>query len=136
MALTRSRAASASRLIERSQLQKQTAILVRKLALLALCLSLVLVAIYGVLRGDWLQAVLAEIALVMALLPEEYRVAVTIHHPVDPNILVPSNIQRNGNRLVSLTQGRIFTATIRILLLHPQRLGGRRHHLGQLLAAT
>ena len=39
---------------ERSPLQKQTAILVRNLALLALCLSLALVAIYGLVRGDWL----------------------------------------------------------------------------------
>jgi len=63
---------------ERSPLQKQTAVLVRNLALLALCLSLVLVAIYGLLRGDWLQAVLAGIALAMALLPEEYPVVMTI----------------------------------------------------------
>ena len=63
---------------EHSPLQKQTAILVRNLALLALCLSLVLAAIYGLLRGDWLQAVLAGIALAMALLPEEYPVVMTI----------------------------------------------------------
>ncbi len=63
---------------ERSPLQKQTAVLVRNLALLALCLSLALVAIYGLMRGDWLQAVLAGIALAMALLPEEYPVVMTI----------------------------------------------------------
>ncbi len=63
---------------ERSPLQKQTAILVHNLALLALCLPLVLTAIYGLLRGDWLQAVLAGIALAMALLPEEYPVVMTI----------------------------------------------------------
>ncbi len=63
---------------ERSPLQKQTAVLVRNLALLALVLSLALVAIYGVMRGDWLQAVLAGIALAMALLPEEYPVVMTI----------------------------------------------------------
>jgi Ca2+-transporting ATPase len=63
---------------ERSPLQKQTAVLVRNLALLALCLSLALVAIYGLMRGDWLQAVLAGIALAMALLPEEYPVVMTV----------------------------------------------------------
>ncbi len=63
---------------ERSPLQKQTAVLVRNLALLALCLSLTLVAIYRLMRGDWLQAVLAGIALAMALLPEEYPVVMTI----------------------------------------------------------
>jgi Ca2+-transporting ATPase len=63
---------------ERSPLQKQTAVLVRTLALLALGMSLALVAIYGLLRGDWLQALLAGIALAMALLPEEYPVVMTV----------------------------------------------------------
>lgn len=63
---------------ERSPLQRQTAVLARNLALLALFLSLILVAIYGVMRGDWLQAVLAGIALAMALLPEEYPVVMTV----------------------------------------------------------
>lgn len=56
---------------ERSPLQKQTATLVRNLALLALALSLALVLVHGLLRGDWLAAVLAGIALAMAMLPEE-----------------------------------------------------------------
>ena len=63
---------------ERSPLQKQVVILVRNLAVLAVCLSLALVAIYGLLRGDWLQAALAGIALAMTLLPEEYPVVMTV----------------------------------------------------------
>ncbi len=65
---------------ERSPLQKQTAILVRNLALLALALSLmlVLVLVHGLLEGDWLQALLAGIALAMAMLPEEYPVVLTV----------------------------------------------------------
>ncbi len=63
---------------ERSPLQKQTAGLVRNLALLALVLSLSLVAVYGWLKGDWLQALLAGIALAMAMLPEEYPVVLTV----------------------------------------------------------
>ena len=63
---------------ERSPLQKQVAILVRNLAVLAVCLSLGLVALYGLLRGDWLQAALAGIALAMTLLPEEYPVVMTV----------------------------------------------------------
>jgi len=63
---------------ERSPLQKQTAVLVRNLALLALVLSLGLVLVHGLLRGDWLQALLAGIALAMAMLPEEYPVVLTI----------------------------------------------------------
>ena len=63
---------------ERSPLQKQTATLVRNLALLALALSLALVVLHGLLKGDWLQALLAGIALAMAMLPEEYPVVLTV----------------------------------------------------------
>jgi Ca2+-transporting ATPase len=63
---------------ERSPLQKQTAALVRNLALLALGLSLALILVHGLLRGDWLQALLAGIALAMAMLPEEYPVVLTV----------------------------------------------------------
>jgi P-type Ca2+ transporter type 2C len=63
---------------ERSPLQKQTARLVRNLALLALALSLALVLVHGLMRGDWLQALLAGIALAMAMLPEEYPVVMTV----------------------------------------------------------
>lgn len=63
---------------ERSPLQKQTARLVRNLALLALALSLALLVLHGLLRGDWLQALLAGIALAMAMLPEEYPVVMTV----------------------------------------------------------
>ncbi|MDO8457688.1 MAG: cation-translocating P-type ATPase [Burkholderiaceae bacterium] len=63
---------------ERSPLQLQTAQLVRTLAWLALLLSGLLVIIYGLMRGDWLAALLAGIALAMAILPEEYPVVLTV----------------------------------------------------------
>ena len=63
---------------ERTPLQRQTAQLVRRLALLALGLSLGLVLVHGLRHGDWLQAVLAGIALAMAMLPEEYPVVQTL----------------------------------------------------------
>jgi P-type Ca2+ transporter type 2C len=63
---------------ETSPLQKQTTRLVRNLALLALGLSLALVVVHGLVRGDWLQALLAGIALAMAMLPEEYPVVMTV----------------------------------------------------------
>ena len=64
--------------VERSPLQKQTARLVRTLALMALALSLLLVLIHGLMHGDWLAALLAGIALAMAMLPEEYPVVLTV----------------------------------------------------------
>jgi len=63
---------------ERSPLQKQTARLIRTLAFLALGMSLLLMLVHGLLRGDWLQAALAGIALAMAMLPEEYPVVLTV----------------------------------------------------------
>ncbi len=63
---------------ERTPLQRQTDRLVRRLALLAAALSLALVAVHGLVKGDWLQAVLAGIALAMAMLPEEYPVVLTV----------------------------------------------------------
>ena len=64
--------------LERSPLQQQTGRLVRNLALMALGLSLTLVLVHGWIRGDWLQALLAGIALAMAMLPEEYPVVLTV----------------------------------------------------------
>ena len=63
---------------ERSPLQKQTAQLVRTLAIIALCFSLLLTVVYGVMHDDWVQALLAGIALAMAMLPQEYTVVLTI----------------------------------------------------------
>ena len=61
-----------------SPLQKQTARLVITFALLGIGLSLVLVLTYGLLHGDWLQALLAGIALAMSMLPEEFPVVLTV----------------------------------------------------------
>ena len=64
--------------IERSPLKIQTARLVRLLATVALCASVFLVLAYGLLRGDWMGALLAGIALAMSLLPEEFPVVLTV----------------------------------------------------------
>ena len=63
---------------ERSPLKLQTARLVRVLALIAFGASLFLILAYGGLRGDWLGALLAGIALAMALLPQEFTVVLTV----------------------------------------------------------
>jgi Ca2+-transporting ATPase len=52
--------------------------LVRVLALIALGASLFLFLAFGLLRGDWLAALLAGIALAMALLPQEFTVVLTV----------------------------------------------------------
>jgi Ca2+-transporting ATPase len=61
-----------------SPLQTQTARLVTTLALLGFGLSVMLVVIDGLIRGDWLQAVLAGIAIAMSMLPAEFPVVLTV----------------------------------------------------------
>lgn len=63
---------------ERSPLKKQTARLVQVLAVIALAASVLLVLAYGLMRGDWLAALLAGIALAMAMLPQEFTVVLTV----------------------------------------------------------
>lgn len=63
---------------EKTPLQKETLALVQKLALLGLSLCSLVVVIYGLTRGDWLQGFLAGITMAMAVLPEEFPVVLTI----------------------------------------------------------
>lgn len=63
---------------ERSPLQQQTAELVRTLAFIALGLSLLVICVYGIMHGNWIQALLAGIALAMSMLPEEYPMVLTV----------------------------------------------------------
>jgi len=63
---------------EHSPLKLQTASLVRVLALIAFGASLLLTVMLGWLRGDWMAALLAGIALTMALLPQEFTVVLTV----------------------------------------------------------
>ena len=59
-------------------LQRQTAALVRVLAILALLLCAAMVLIEGLRSGQWLPALLVGIAAAMAMLPEEYPVVLAI----------------------------------------------------------
>ena len=63
---------------ERTLLQRETGRIVRNLTILGLSLCLVVIIVYGLTRGDWLQGVLAGITLAMATLPEEFPVVLTI----------------------------------------------------------
>jgi Ca2+-transporting ATPase len=63
---------------EKTGLQVQTERLVRNIAFVGLLLFLVVVFIYGASRGNWLDGLLAGIALAMAMLPEEFPVVLTV----------------------------------------------------------
>ena len=63
---------------ERSPLKTQTTQLVKVLAIVAISASILLTLVFGLMRGDWLGALLAGIALAMALLPQEFTVVLTV----------------------------------------------------------
>ncbi len=60
------------------RLTVQTRRLVRWFALIGLTTSILAGLLYGVLRGNWLDALLAGIALAMSMLPEELPVVLTL----------------------------------------------------------
>lgn len=63
---------------EETLLQKETGRMVRNLAIVGLSLCTLVVVIYGYIRSDWLNGLLAGITLAMATLPEELPVVLTI----------------------------------------------------------
>jgi Ca2+-transporting ATPase len=63
---------------ESPRLYAQTRRLVKLAAVGAALVSLVALVLYGTLRGNWLDAVLAAIAIGMAMVPEEFPVVLTV----------------------------------------------------------
>jgi Ca2+-transporting ATPase len=63
---------------EDTNLQKQTGKIVRNFAIVGLCLCVIVVVVFSLTRGDWLNGFLAGITLAMATLPEEFPVVLTI----------------------------------------------------------
>ncbi len=59
-------------------LQQQLRRLVQALGVLALLASLAIVVGYGLAHGEWMQGLLSGIALGMAMLPEEFPMALTV----------------------------------------------------------
>lgn len=63
---------------EVTRVQRETALVVRRLASAAGVLAAVVALWYGAARGDWLNGLLVGLTLAMALLPEELSVVLTI----------------------------------------------------------
>ncbi len=64
--------------MESPRLYVETRRLVRVFAIVGGIVSIVVVLLYGLLRGGWLEAVLAGVALGMSMLPEEFPVVLTV----------------------------------------------------------
>lgn len=62
----------------KTRLQQEIALLVRRFGTLGLVFSFIVTLAYGFTRGDWPQGVLAGIAAAMSLLPEEFPVILTV----------------------------------------------------------
>jgi Ca2+-transporting ATPase len=60
------------------KLQSETRRLTLTFGLLGAAVSVAAIVLYGLLRHDWLNAVLAGIALAMSMLPEEFPVVMTV----------------------------------------------------------
>ena len=63
---------------EQTQLQRHSARLVRNMAFVGLFVCVLVVVIYGLTRGHWVDGLLAGLTLAMATLPEEIPVVLTI----------------------------------------------------------
>jgi P-type Ca2+ transporter type 2C len=63
---------------ERTPLQREIARLVWIVAAVAVAAAVLVVVVYGLSRGHWLQGVLAAIGTAMAMLPEEFPVVLTV----------------------------------------------------------
>ncbi|MBW4050550.1 MAG: cation-translocating P-type ATPase [Proteobacteria bacterium] len=63
---------------EPPRLQVQTRRFVTGFAIVGLSLSVIAALLYGLLRGAWLQGLLAGIALAMSMLPEEFPLVLTV----------------------------------------------------------
>ncbi len=64
--------------IEETPLQRETGRLVRYLACFGIILCVLVIIVYGLTRGDWLNGFFAGITLAMAILPEEFPVVLTV----------------------------------------------------------
>jgi Ca2+-transporting ATPase len=63
---------------EDTNLQRQTSKIVRNFAMVGIGLCILVVVVFGLTRGDWLNGFLAGLTLAMATLPEEFPVVLTI----------------------------------------------------------
>jgi Ca2+-transporting ATPase len=63
---------------ESSNLEKETAKLVRAFGIVSMFVCVLVAVAYGLLRGDWAKGVLSALALAISMVPEEFPVVLTI----------------------------------------------------------
>ncbi|EKD56065.1 MAG: hypothetical protein ACD_58C00305G0003 [uncultured bacterium] len=63
---------------EKTQLQKETSVFIKKIAIFGISACILLIFVYGITKGDWLKAILAGITMAMGALPEEFPIVLTL----------------------------------------------------------
>jgi Ca2+-transporting ATPase len=63
---------------EKTELQRETDGLVRLFGVVGLVVCAIVIVVYGLTRGNWMEGFLAGLALAMSILPEEFPVVLTI----------------------------------------------------------
>jgi len=63
---------------EPTTLQRETRVIVIRLAILGMSLAVLVALVYALARGGWLDSLLVGITLAMAILPEEFPVVLTV----------------------------------------------------------
>ncbi|HEX7837281.1 MAG TPA: HAD-IC family P-type ATPase [Kofleriaceae bacterium] len=64
--------------VDRTRLQREVDVFVRRMAAAALVICATIVLIHGAVRHTWIEGVLAGITVAMSLLPEEFPVVLTV----------------------------------------------------------
>lgn len=96
---------------EPSLLQQETKRIVKTFSILGLGVCILLVIVYGITRGNWIDGVLYGLSLAMAMLPEEFAVVLTLFMALGAwrlskiNVLTrkPSSIETLGSVTVLCT---------------------------------
>ncbi len=92
-----------------SPLRDEVARLTRRLVVIALMLSLALMALFWLLRGGWLEAMLAGITLAMGLLPQEFPVIMIVFFALAARRLAAQQVlTRRLNAIETLGQTTVL----------------------------
>ncbi len=125
-----------------TNLQKQTGRIVRTFGLVGAALCVIVVVVFGLSRGNWLEGILAGLSLAMATLPEEFPVVMTIFLALGAwriskrNVLTRrvAAVETLGSATVLCTD-KTGTLTMNRMTVSKLGSGGNFHELGDQEAA-
>jgi Ca2+-transporting ATPase len=95
--------------LEASPLRDEVARLTRRLVVVAVLLSITLMGLFWLLRGDWLASMLAGITLAMGLLPQEFSVIMIVFFALAARRLATQQVlTRRLNAIETLGQTTVL----------------------------